>query len=105
MAEALAELDRLFKKGEIEMEEYMQRRKSIVDSARQKRNSLFNGFERILRSTEPRSVGLVLVEKEIFGVKVKATDPQGWRQPESLDGEVHTSSLTQGGVLDRKSVV
>ena len=40
MAEALAELDRLFKKGEIEMEEYVRRRKSIVDSARQKRNCL-----------------------------------------------------------------
>ena len=35
----------------------------------------------------------------MFGVKVKAADPQGWRQPESLDGEVYTSSLTQGGVL------
>jgi len=87
MAEALAELDRLFEEGEIELEEYVRRRKSIVDSARKKRNSLFNGFERILRRTEPRYVGLVLVEKEMFGVKVKAAAPEGWRQPESLDGE------------------
>jgi len=87
MAEALAELDRLFEEGEIELEEYVRRRKSIVDSAKRKRNSLFVGFERILGRAESGHVGLVLVEKEMFGVKVKAAAPQGWRQPESLDGE------------------
>lgn len=87
VAEALAELDRLFEEDKIGLEEYVRRRKSIIDSARQNRNSLFNGFERFLGRAESGCLGLILVEKEMFGVKVKAAAPRGWRQPESLDGE------------------
>jgi len=87
MTEALAELDRLFEEGEIDLEEYVRRRKSIVDSARQKRNSLLNSLDRILGRAGSEYVGLVLVEKEMFGVKIRASAPKGWRQPESLDGE------------------
>ena len=85
MAEALAELDRLFEEEKIGLEEYVRRRKSIVDSARQKRNSLFVGLERILGRDESGILGLVLVEKEMFGVKVKATAPKEFRLPESLE--------------------
>ena len=87
VAEALAELDRLFEEDKIGLEEYVRRRKSIIDSARQNRNSLFNGFERILGRVESGCLGLILIEKEMFGVKVKAAAPEDWRQPESLDGE------------------
>jgi len=80
MTEQLGELDRLFFEGKISVEDYVERRKRIVNSAASSTNWLKQMEERWLgRQVQPLPYA-VLVE----GGRAKAFYPEGWRPPEAF---------------------
>ena len=80
---SLAELDRLFAEDKIGLNEYLERRKRIVNSAK-RGNSPFAALEEMLKGSERKAAGIVVADKG----KAKATYPEGWAPPGGLDGRL-----------------
>lgn len=82
---SLSELDKLLWEGKIEMDQYLKRRKEIVNSL-SRETSPFSSFEEALENlgvgSEAESVAVFVVE----GGKVRAEHPEGAVLPEGLDG-------------------
>jgi hypothetical protein len=81
---SLSELDRLFIEDRIDVEEYIQKRKQILNSANQSSTSFSSIEERL------ESLGNVEAQNVVFIVeagKVKAKYPEDAALPEDLDGK------------------
>ncbi len=77
---ALAKLDRLFAEDKISLEEYVKRRKRIVESVGAEKEHFF--INENLNDEGYGSGGLVLIGKGMFnGVRIKAISPENWRPP------------------------
>jgi len=78
----LSELDRLFSEGRIGLEEYVERRKNIVNSAVGVKSWLKVLEARLLSKTMRPPMGMVVVE----GERAKATYPKDWSTPSGFEG-------------------
>jgi hypothetical protein len=102
---SLSELDKLFWEGKIEMGQYLQRRKEIVNSL-SREDSPFSSFERALEKLEVDSVdesGVVFV---VEGGRVKARHPEGAVLPEGFEGSGEALKAVQElfGALNRHRI-
>jgi len=83
---SLSELDKLFWEGKIEMDQYVQRRKEIVNSL-SREGSPFSSFKEALVRLEvegPIAEGAVFI---VEGGRVRAKHPESVLLPEGIDGE------------------
>ena len=101
---SLPELDKLFWEGRIEADEYVRRRREIVDSMKRE-ESPFVSFERALENLDLAMLGkrfILLVEDG----RVKARYPKGAALPEGLEGSGDFLRAVQGifTALSRNSI-
>jgi len=80
---SLAELDRLLAEDKIGLNEYLERRKRIINLAK-RGNSPFAALEEMLKGSERNAAGILLMDRG----KVTAKHPEGWALPDVFDGRL-----------------
>ena len=80
---SLAELDRLFAEDKIGLNEYLEKRKRIVNSAK-RGNSTFAVLEEMLKGSERKATGILIMDRG----RVTAKHPEDWALPDGFDGRL-----------------
>ena len=87
-------LNGLFTKGEISIEEYLRRRREVVNRLRREAESLRGArteLEGKVEEEAPTPAGLALIEwNDKLGPVVKTTYPKGWKLHDKLNDEMIT---------------